>query len=485
MKILIVEDTDDSRILMERTLASQGYEVMSASNGVEALELALSIPPDLIISDIMMPEMDGFDLCRRIKSDPVLKSTPLVFYTAIYTDAQDEKLAMDVGASRLVAKPVAPDKFIKIVEDVLAAHKAQVLRVPEAPMGNNMELDARHLKSVADKLDKKVRELEDERHALKESEAKYRRLVESLQEYYFFFTHDTGGEFIYLSPSISNVLGYTPDEFHDHFQEYLTDNPVNNVVKRYVELSIQGEKQPPYEIEILHKDGSIKWLEVKEIPILDRHGQVIAVEGIAQDITERKSHEKMLNLVLTQTIQAISVTVEKRDPYTAGHQRRVAGLASAIGKEMKLDEQRIEGILMGATIHDIGKIYIPAEILSRPGKLSEIEFMLIKNHTQVGYEIVRDVDFPWPVSEMIHQHHERMDGSGYGKGLKGNEIILEARILTVSDVVEAMASHRPYRAGLGIETALAEIKKNKGRFYDSDVVDACLKLFNEKGYSLG
>jgi HD-GYP domain-containing protein (c-di-GMP phosphodiesterase class II) len=181
---------------------------------------------------------------------------------------------------------------------------------------------------------------------------------------------------------------------------------------------------------------------------------------------------------------AITVTVETRDPYTAGHQRRVADLARAVATEMNLPLDIIEGLRMAASIHDLGKISVPAEILSKPTKLTDIEFMLIKTHSQSGYDILKDIDFPWPLAQIVYQHHERMDGSGYPRNLKGDEIIMEARIIAVADVMEAMASHRPYRPALGIDTALAEIEKNKGTFYDNAVADACLRLFREKGFKL-
>ncbi|HET7833824.1 MAG TPA: PAS domain S-box protein [Gallionella sp.] len=195
-------------------------------------------------------------------------------------------------------------------------------------------------------------------------------------------------------------------------------------------------------------------------------------------------HDETVRQALAGTIQAIAVTVEKRDPYTAGHQRRVANLSVAIAMELGLSEERITGLRLGATIHDIGKIYVPAEILTRPGELTQMERDFIRIHPQVGYDIMKDVKLPWPVAEMILQHHERVDGSGYPHGLKGDEILLEARILTVADVTEAMMSHRPYRPSLGLDAALAEIEKYRGIYYDPDVVDACIRLFREKGFRL-
>ena len=187
---------------------------------------------------------------------------------------------------------------------------------------------------------------------------------------------------------------------------------------------------------------------------------------------------------LGATVQAIAVTVETRDPYTAGHQRRVADLARSIATEMNLSADQIDGIRMAAAIHDLGKISVPAEILSKPTKLTALEFSLIKTHAQSGYDILKDIDFTFPVARMILEHHERMDGSGYPNGLIGEEILLESRILAVADVVESMASHRPYRPSLGVDAAMKEIEKNKGTLYDNAVADACLRLFREKGYQL-
>ncbi len=200
-------------------------------------------------------------------------------------------------------------------------------------------------------------------------------------------------------------------------------------------------------------------------------------------IGERQGYLEKIQQVMEDTIQAIAAILEMRDPYIAGHQRRVAQLAVSISKDLGLPQQRIEGIHFGSLIHDIGKIYVPAEFLSRPGQLVDLEFSLIKTHPQVGYDIIKDIEFPWPVAAMIRQHHEHMDGTGYPLGLKGDDIILEARILVVADVVEAMASHRPYRPGRGIETALEEITENRGVLYDADVVDACVRLFREKGFT--
>ncbi len=223
--------------------------------------------------------------------------------------------------------------------------------------------------------------------------------------------------------------------------------------------------------------------DAEEVRLLEELANDLAY-GIVS-LRTRAEHEQQAMILLQsleQSIQTIANTVEARDPYTAGHQRRVAELAAAIAREMGLPDEQVNGLHLAATIHDLGKIHIPAEILSRPGKLSEIEYMLVKTHPQDGYDILKNVNFPWPIAQMVLQHHEKLDGSGYPQGLKGDQIIIEARILAVADLVEAMSSHRPYRPGLGIDAALSEIVRMRGTHFDPVVVDACVALFREKKY---
>ena len=200
-----------------------------------------------------------------------------------------------------------------------------------------------------------------------------------------------------------------------------------------------------------------------------------AEKKIAQSLQETQR-------LLEETVNTLAAVTELRDPYTAGHQKRTAGLACAIAVEMSLSEEQVRGMHVSALVHDIGKISVPAEILSKPGKLTEIEFTLIKTHVQVGFDTLKTINFPWPVAKIVLGHHERMNASGYPQGLSGAEILLESRILAVADVVEAMASHRPYRPSHGIDKALQEIEKNREVLYDSDVVAACLKLFVERNF---
>ena len=197
---------------------------------------------------------------------------------------------------------------------------------------------------------------------------------------------------------------------------------------------------------------------------------------------ELRENVERLKKVMSGVIRAIDVIVETRDPYTAGHQHQVARLATTIATAMGLPADTVAAIFVAASIHDLGKIYVPAEILSKPGRISDIERGIIRTHPQVGYDILKSIDFPWPIAEIVLQHHERMDGSGYPRGLKDGDIRIEARIIGLADVVESIGSHRPYRPTLGSEKALDEIRKNRGILYDPDVVDVCLSLFQEKGF---
>ncbi len=260
-------------------------------------------------------------------------------------------------------------------------------------------------------------------------------------------------------------------------------------------------QKPFHNLEIQHFAASLstKWLgeiELRKIRddlegrIEQRTIELIKLnEQLKQDIARRENAEAEVQSTLDKlrsamggVVQAMALTVERRDPYTAGHQRRVSDLARGVAAEMALSTHQIDGIRMAGLIHDLGKICVPVEILSKPGQLTEIEHILIKDHPQVGYEILKEIEFPWPVAQIVLQHHERIDGSGYPVGLTGDDIIIEAKTLAVADVVEAMASHRPYRPTLGRDMAIEEISQNRGVLYDADVVDACMKLLQEKNF---
>ena len=249
-----------------------------------------------------------------------------------------------------------------------------------------------------------------------------------------------------------------------------------------------------YEKEIL----GVLTIYSSEIETFDRN-EINRLMGLANDLAygifalrtrierieagkEIELHVDKLQKALSGTIEVVASTVEVRDPYTAGHQRRVATLARAIAEEMDLSDNQIEGIFMAGVVHDLGKIYVPAEILSKPSRLNDIEFSMIRTHSQVGYDLLKTIDFPWPIAQIVHQHHERLNGSGYPQGLSADEILIEAKIICVADVVEAMASHRPYRPARGVDVALEHIEKESGNLYDPTTVNTCLRLFSEKSF---
>jgi PAS domain S-box-containing protein/putative nucleotidyltransferase with HDIG domain len=334
-----------------------------------------------------------------------------------------------------------------------------------------------------------IRERKRVVEALRESEEKFRSLVESTSD--FFWEIDRNERYTYVSPKITSLIGYRPEEV-------LGMTPFDLMPKmeaeRFAEKFrvITAEEAPFGSLEniLVHSDGHLIMVETSGLPIYDEQGVFRGYRGIDRDVTERKRAESELTLSLEKlshsiesAVEAMALTVEMKDPYTAGHQRRVALLACAIAKELNLPDKLIDGLRLAAVVHDIGKIYVPAEILSKPGKITGIEFSLIKTHPKVGFDVLKTIEFPWPVAQIVLQHHERLNGKGYPVGLAAEEILLEAKILSVADVVEAMSSHRPYRPALGRNLALEEIIQQSGVAYDPDVVDACLRLFNEKGFS--
>lgn len=325
--------------------------------------------------------------------------------------------------------------------------------------------------------------------ALRESEEKYRLNFEHASD--VIYTIDNDFMITSISQSVKTILGFEPDEIAGRTMEALT----NIIAPEYLEEALsntmkvlKGQSSLEATYDFLSKDGKRIVGETNSSPII-HDGKIVGIVGVARDVTDRKRAEEALekslgNLrkTLGMTIQAMALAVETKDPYTAGHQRRVADLARTIATEMGLTTDQIDGIRLAGTIHDLGKIAVPSEILSKPSTLSDIEFQLVKTHAQAGYDILKDLEFPWPIARMILEHHERMDGSGYPQDLSGAEILLESRILSVADVVEAIASHRPYRPAHGINDAFDEIMKQRGLLYDPDVVDACIRVFDH-GYN--
>jgi len=283
-----------------------------------------------------------------------------------------------------------------------------------------------------------------------------------------------------VTANIKSQLGYEVGEFLGEPNFWATHVHPDDASRVFDDFRVIFEQDHhTHEYWFRHKDGSYRWMQDHLRLIRDDTGRPERILGFWLDNTEHKKVAESLERSLINIVGVLADTITQRDPYTAGHQERVARLAAAIAKQMGLPEADVIAIDMGGLVHDLGKIHIPSEILSRSGKLSDEEFNLIKTHPQAGYEILKNVDLPWPVAEMILNHHERLDGSGYPHGLKGDDISLAVRILSVADVVEAMSSHRPFRAALGMNAAREEIKANRGILYDSDVVDACLIVLQD------
>jgi PAS domain S-box-containing protein/putative nucleotidyltransferase with HDIG domain len=329
---------------------------------------------------------------------------------------------------------------------------------------------------------------------------------------------DIGNSYVRVNNAFSELVGMQREEIEGRNARDILPGHVELYWEHDRDVIETGSAKRNI-IEPIETDSGLKWIRADKIPCRDGSGRLTGIIGFAVDITEQKLlqdelercqtsledtkescteqlremnkilkmevdlreslHEQLQRNIdeMQQTMEGIvsviATTVEKRDPYTAGHQRRVAELACAIADEMNLTGEQKNGIRMAGNIHDIGKISIPAEILSKSGEISEIELNIIKEHSKTGYDIVRNIEFPWPIAEIIYQHHEYLNGTGYPRGLRGDEILLETRILTIADVVDAMSSHRPYRAALGISFALDEINSERGILYDTDVVDAC------------
>ncbi len=464
LRILIVEDSEDDTLLIIRNLKKGGYSpVYERVETTAAMKKALQEKQwDIILCDYKMPEFDAPSAIALLKEANI--DIPLI----IVSGTMGEETAVE--CMRLGA------------QDYIM--KGNLFRLCPAI--------ARELKDVEVKNRQKQTESQREAvlEALRQSEEKYRSILETIQEGYF--EVDFAGNFTFFNDSLCRNLGYSKEELMGMNNRQYTDKEYSKkLFQAFNKVYNTGEPTEGFDWQIIRKDGTKRSIEASVSLQKDSSGKPTGFRGIARDVTERKQAEEKLLLTLESlrkafgTIIKVMVSaVEMRDPYTSGHQIRSADLARAIATEMGLPQDKINGIRLAGSIHDIGKLSIPAEILSKPSKLTNIEFSLIKEHSRVGYEMLKDVESPWPLAQIVYQHHERIDGSGYPKNLKGDEIIMEARIMAVADVVEAMASHRPYRPGLGIDAALAEIEKNKGTHYDNTVADACLKLFREKDYQL-
>ncbi|MFZ5453663.1 MAG: HD domain-containing phosphohydrolase [Thermodesulfobacteriota bacterium] len=331
--------------------------------------------------------------------------------------------------------------------------------------------------------DAEIAALRREIAALQGEAAKYREMVEEANS--IILRLDPRGKVTFMNAFALKFFGYSPEEI-------IGQDVVGTIVPEIessgrdlgamiTDLQKNPESYSVNENENLRRNGERVWVAWTNKGVYNQRGELLEILCIGNDITAHRL--KDLLQVHDQAVQAMAMAIEMRDPYTAGHQQRVTRLACALAREMGLSEDRIQGLRLAGLLHDLGKIVVPAEFLSKPGKLRDHEWEVIKDHPYFGYEIMKGISFPWPVAEIIYQHHERINGSGYPQGLTGEKIRLEARILAVADTVEAMATHRPYRPALGMGAVLEEISRHRGALYDPVVVEACLQLF-ARGFKL-
>lgn len=447
--VLLIEDNPgDVRLIKEMlTGIKEGqFNLVCAERLSTGLEHLNNQKIDVVLLDLLLSDSQGLDTLRRVQTTGI----PIVVLTGL-TDEETAIKAVREGAQDYLLKGhVDTDLLRRALRYAIERKKA-----------------------------------EDE---IRKSEDKYRALAETTSD--GIFTTDKVGNLTYINPTLEKMFGLSFSEaIATHFSKYITKKSALKAMELFAE-AVKGKITTVKNIEFMavHKDKHKFPIEVSAASII-RDGRFDGMECIVRDITERKKVEQeikqnfeKMRKILEETVDSLASAVGQRDPYTDGHQQRVTKLALAIAAEMVLSQEQMDGIRIAGLLHDVGKIVVPAEILSKPSKLTTAEFSIVKTHCQVGYDILKGIEFPWPIAQIVLQHHERIDGSGYPQGLKGEAIVLGARILAVADVVEAISSHRPYREALGIDKALEEISKNKGILYDADVVEACLKIFNKKKF---
>jgi len=389
-RILILEDSSSQACKLENLLTSHGYWVTRAVDGLDGLYKLADIKPDLVISDIEMPRLNGFEFCSTMKNDLDLGKVPVILLTSLAA-RKDIIRGLNAGADYYLTKPYSEHLLLSMVAFILANWNY-------SPNG------------------KAAQELEISSIGMMETiKAKPQQIVNFL-----FSTH-----------------------------ENLISNNRELIQARQAVLSANTELEE----------------KVKE--------KTLSLEKLVE---EREKANAALKKMLSGTVGALARAVEMRDLYTAGHQQRVAEISCRIGEQLDLPSDQLEGLRVMGLLHDIGKIIVPAEILTKPARLNDYEFLCIKAHPQAGYNIVKDIDFPWPVAEGILQHHERLNSSGYPRGLPNQDIIIEAKILAVADVFESMSSHRPYRPAFGIDVALQELSDHQEDLYDPAVVEAAVTV---------
>ena len=443
--VLIVEDNPDMNDYLGEILSVR-YRVANAADGRIGLEMARRLRPDMLITDVMMPHMSGDEMVTVIRRDKTMDDMPIIMLTAREETALSTRMR-GIGVQSYLGKPFDSDELLARVQRLLTDRK----RVQED---------------------------------LRRRDSRYRAVVETSSD--GFLAGTPAGRITEVNESLIRLTGYSREELLD--MDFVSLDALPDVAgNRRLLDQIMVDGQRRFEAGFRRKDGEVVPVEISASYRSDEG----FLFGFVRDITEHKRDEariaeyvRQLESMTEGTLLAISNMVEKRDPYTAGHERRVAAIASDIAMTMGEDAQTCKRIYYAGLVHDIGKIAIPSDILTKPRRLSAMEYALVKEHADEGYEILKGVRFPFPLADIIHQHHERLDGSGYPLGLQGEAILPEARILAVADVVESISSHRPYRPALGIDVAIRELAQGQGRLYDAVVVDAFVGMVRDKGYQL-
>lgn len=452
--ILVVDDNPNNLRLMVNVLQQAGLGVRVAPGGRLALESVAEQRPALILLDIRMPDIDGFEVCRRLKSDPATADIPVIFLSAL-REPEDKLRGFAAGAVDYITKPFLAEEVLVRVKSHLTMHQS------------HQALEA----------------LVSERtRALHTVSAGNRALVHA----------ETPEALLHgISHAITTTGGYpSSGVWLEDGRECLTGTPIDPIelgpaslegpcLVRLVDPSLLMLVLP-----LADERGTLGTLQVgsRTQTAFAEPANIALLTELSGDLVyglRTEQSRRALEHSLERTIEAMAATIEMRDPYTAGHQQRVTQIADAIAIELGVDAEQRKGLHVASSVHDIGKISIPVGILAKPGRLSAIEYELIKGHAASGYEILKGIDFPWPVATIVRQHHERLDGSGYPDGISGDSILLESRILAVADVLEAIHSHRPYRPGLGLDVALSNLEEGRGKLFDPQVVDACLRLGEE------
>lgn len=492
LKILIIGNdlTDLNKFseIISKALPTSNISV--ATNGLQGIELARANDPDIIIIDVYVSKEEALEISQIIKKEEALQATPMLFITDLEEDRDFRKEAFNIGAEGFVIKPIEDTILISQLKAMAKIKERNIL----------MATQKEKLEILVEARTKDLRQEISERKRLeielRSSEDKFRSYIKEAP--IGILVIDALGRYIDVNKKACEMMGQTKKELLElSVADHLGSGQSEKGLEAFKNLTTQGFIFG--EFKVTSKNNEEFWIElygtrINEncfltfyIDISERKFSELEIRKMSQKQSmmseELAIKNKELSTRLQQTIKTISKIGEMKDSYTAGHQKKVGDLACAIAREMKLPDDFIDNISIGALIHDIGKINIPSAILNKPGKISNLEYQILQSHVDNSYEIVKEIDFPQEIIKMIYQHHERLDGTGYPNKLVGEEILMESRILAVADVVEAMMSHRPYRPALGIKAAIDEITKHRGIKYDSKVVDACIKIFKELDFT--